>query len=153
MSRQVPLRIFLFLAGWFVTTLLPIYKLWGIGYNLEGARFLFFFTMPLATALAAGLFQNNNEKPSSALDRSLLVVSSAVAISLGAIYCYVAAKTDLIWVNAGKEVKASAVAARSILALDKSEPAVFLGIPKESQGTHMILNGDTFRAAVSPPFC
>ncbi|MBA3992445.1 MAG: hypothetical protein C0469_02890 [Cyanobacteria bacterium DS2.3.42] len=151
-SRQVPWKIFIFLAGWFVTSLLPIYKLWGIGYNLEGARFLFFFTMPLATALAAGLFQNNDEKEAGALDRSLVAVSSAVAILLTAIFAYVAAKTDLIWVNAGKEVKAAALTARSILATDKSSPAVFLGIPKESKGTHMILNGDTFRAAVSPPF-
>lgn len=151
-SRQVPGKIFVFLAGWFVTTLLPIYKLWGIGYNLEGARFLFFFTMPLATALAAGLFQNNDEKESRTLDRSLVTVSSAVAFSLTVIFAYVAAKTDLIWVNAGKEVRAAARAASAILAADKASPAVFLGIPKESKGTHMILNGDTFRASVMPPF-
>lgn len=150
-AGQVPLRFFLFLAGWFITTLLPIYKLWGIGYNLEGARFLFFFTMPLAAAMAAGLFQNNKQEPDR-LDRSLLMVSSAVAISLSVIFAYVASKTDLIWVNAGKEVRSAAEAARSILSSAETRPAVFLGIPKESKGTHMILNGDTFRAAVMPPF-
>ncbi len=150
-SGQVPWKIILFLAGWFVTTLLPIYKLWGIGYNLEGARFLFFFTMPLATLLATGLFQNNSVKETK-LERSHLMVSSAVAISLTVIYTYIATKTDLIWVNAGKEVRAAALSARAILASDKVSPAVFLGIPKESKGTHMILNGDTFKAALLPPF-
>ncbi|MCC7527317.1 MAG: hypothetical protein IT342_02270, partial [Candidatus Melainabacteria bacterium] len=150
-ARQVPLKFFLFLTGWFITTLLPIYKLWGIGCNLEGARFLFFFTMPVAAALAAGLFQNKKQE-TDRLDRALFMVSSAVAIALCAIFGYVASKTDLIWVNAGKEVRAAALSARAILSLDQNSPAVFLGIPKESKGTHMILNGDTFRAAVTPPF-
>ncbi len=152
LSRQVPLKLFLFLAGWAITTLLPVYKLWGLGYNLEGARFLFFFTMPLATLLAAGLFQNTEDREANQLDRSLMIVSSAVALSLCAIFGYIAVKTDLIWVNAGKEVQAATQQAISILSTDKSNPAVFLGLPKESKGTHMILNGDTFRAAVMPPF-
>lgn len=151
LARQVPLKLMVFLAGWFVTTLLPIYKLWGIGYNLEGARFLFFFTMPLCTLLAAGLFQNDDSEE-KILDRSLLAISCAVAIGLSATLGYIAAKTDLIWVNAGKEVKATAFSAREILQNANKYPAVFLGIPKESKGTHMILNGDTFKASVSKPF-
>jgi hypothetical protein len=151
LARQVPLKLLIFLAGWFVTTLLPIYKLWGIGYNLEGARFLFFFTMPLSTLLAVALFQND-DSDEKLLDRSLFTVSSAVAVSLALVWGYVATKTDLIWVNAGKEVKATALAAREILKNETSVPAVFLGIPKESKGTHMILNGDTFKSSVHPPF-
>ncbi|PZM85356.1 MAG: hypothetical protein DKT66_04000 [Candidatus Melainabacteria bacterium] len=151
LARQIPLKLLIFLGGWFVTTLLPIYKLWGIGYNLEGARFLFFFTMPLSTLLAVALFQND-ESDEKLLDRSLFTVSSAVAVSLALVWGYVAAKTDLIWVNAGKEVKATAIAARAILKNETGVPAVFLGIPKESKGTHMILNGDTFKSAVLPPF-
>lgn len=151
LARQVPLKLMVFLGGWFVTALLPIYKLWGIGYNLEGARFLFFFTMPLSTLLAAGLFQNDDSEE-KILDRSLLAISCAVAIGLSATLGYIAAKTDLIWVNAGKEVKATASSAREILQNDNQNPAIFLGIPKESKGTHMILNGDTFKASVSKPF-
>ncbi|MBX9953159.1 MAG: hypothetical protein K2Y39_28555, partial [Candidatus Obscuribacterales bacterium] len=151
LARQFPLKLMVFLGGWFLTTLLPIYKLWGIGYNLEGARFLFFFTMPLSTLLAAGLFQSD-ESEEKVLDRSLLSISCAVAIGLSATFGYIAAKTDLIWVNAGKEVKATAISAREILQKYSRYPAIFLGIPKESQGTHMILNGDTFKASVSKPF-
>ncbi|HIA50800.1 MAG TPA: hypothetical protein EYN91_01745 [Candidatus Melainabacteria bacterium] len=151
LARQVPLKLLIFLSGWFVTTLLPIYKLWGIGYNLEGARFLFFFTMPLSTLLAAGLFQNEDEE-GKVLDRSLFAVSCVVAVFLSAILGYVATKTDLIWVNAGKEVKATAQSAQAILNSDSKNPVIFLGIPKESKGTHMILNGDTFKASVSKPF-
>lgn len=151
LARQVPIKLLIFLGGWIVTTLLPIYKLWGIGYNLEGARFLFFFTMPLSTLLAAALFQND-KRDEKLLDRALLTVSLAVAVSLAIAWGYIAAKTDLIWVNAGKEVKATALAAREILKNTASVPAVFLGIPKESKGTHMILNGDTFKSTVHPPF-
>ncbi len=151
LSRQVPLVLFVFLAGWAVTTLLPIYKLWGIGLNLEGARFLFFFTMPLATLIAAGLFQSE-PRENERLDRSVMALSSAVALSFAVIFGYLAAKTDLIWVNAGKEARAAAQSAISILSENKPNPAIFLGIPKEWKGTHMILNGDTFRAAITPPF-
>lgn len=151
LSRQVPLALFVFLAGWAVTTLLPIYKLWGIGLNLEGARFIFFFSMPLATMLAACLFQSEPGE-SDRLDRSVMALSSAVALSFALIFGYLAVKTNLIWVNAGKEVRAAAQSAISILSENKPNPAIFLGIPKEWKGTHMILNGDTFRAAIAPPF-
>lgn len=41
---------------WLATTLAPIYQLWGLGFNLEGARFLFFMTVPLAISLPALIF-------------------------------------------------------------------------------------------------
>ncbi len=152
-ARKYSLKLLLFLTVWAFTTLLPIYKLWGLGYHLEGSRFIFFFTMPLSALFATMLFQGEAETGSSrSFDRALLLVSSVVAIGCLCVYGCVATKTNLIWVSAGKEVRATALAARRILAEAQNKPAIFLGIPEEWKGSHMILNGDTFRALINPPF-
>lgn len=153
-AKQISFKFFLFVALWTLSTLLPIYKLWGLGHHLEGSRFLFFFTLPLSVLFAGALFQN--EKSDSVqtfpLQRSFMLVSSAVAATGLLLYAYVATKTNLIWVNSGKEVRAAALSAQHALSENTATPAVFLGIPQEFKGTHMILNGDTFRLLLNPPF-
>lgn len=151
-SGQVPLRFAAFLIGWSLTTLAPIYKLWGLGYHLEGARFLFFFTMPLSCILAGMLFQSKEKEAKSTIFAGPGLVSMVVALIFAGISAYICQKTNLIWIHAGKQVKA--VNAESIKILNEAgnHRTVFLGIPKESEGTHMLLNGDTFRTMLNPPF-
>ncbi|CAM6003190.1 unnamed protein product [Sphagnum balticum] len=64
----VPGRWLLFMLAWIATTLLPIYSLWGIGYNLEGSRFVFFLTMPLCAIAPILLFS----PPRLSADRTLV---------------------------------------------------------------------------------
>jgi hypothetical protein len=51
LRKEIPLPYVAFVGAWLVTAVLPIYKLWGIGLDLEGARFCFFLTLPLSAAL------------------------------------------------------------------------------------------------------
>lgn len=53
---KFPRRLLLLIAIFLVTSLAPIYQLYGLGYNLEGMRFLFFATAPLAMLIPALLF-------------------------------------------------------------------------------------------------
>lgn len=151
-SGQIPFRFTAFLIGWSLTTLVPIYKLWGLGYHLEGARFLFFFTMPLSCILASMLFQSKEKEIKSTYYSGPRLVAWAVAILFAGISAYICQKTNLIWIHAGKQVEAVNAQSIKILNEQANRQTVFLGIPKESEGTHMLLNGDTFRTMLNPPF-
>lgn len=151
-AGALPVRFFAFLFLWALTTLAPIYKLWGLGFHLEGARFVFFLTLPLSALFAACLFQDTSRTENRRYRQAFLLVSSLVAVSSLAVYLFTAVKTNSIWINAGKQVRATNVEATRILLQDNGKTAVFLGIPRERLGTHMILNGDTFTTVINPPF-
>ncbi|MDZ4834321.1 MAG: hypothetical protein SGJ27_11145 [Candidatus Melainabacteria bacterium] len=53
---SLPRRWLVFIAIASVTALAPIYQLWGIGYELEGSRFVFFLTVSLAMMFPVILF-------------------------------------------------------------------------------------------------
>jgi len=151
-AGALPLRFFACLLLWAATTLAPIYKLWGLGFHLEGARFVFFLTLPLSVLFAACLFQDRSDADNHKYQRSFMLVTLVVAHSSLALYSMITIKTNAIWVNAGRQVRSAIAEATKILAEDNEKTAVFLGIPRERLGTHMILNGDTFTTAINPPF-
>jgi len=151
LAGLLPMRFFSFLLLWAITTLLPIYKLWGLGFHLEGARFVFFLTLPLSAFFAACLFQDKSKSTDQKLRKSFLLVSCAVAMAGLLLYSKIALKTNSIWINAGKQVRSTGIEARRILQ-EQGPTAVFLGIPREWLGTHMILNGETFLTIINPPF-
>ncbi|MGH9551896.1 MAG: hypothetical protein ACRD3W_21100, partial [Terriglobales bacterium] len=53
LTRQVPWRLLSLYAVWIAVSALPIFQLWGLGYNLEGSRFYFFLSVPLMLSLCA----------------------------------------------------------------------------------------------------
>ncbi len=53
---SVPRKWLILLGLMMLTSLAPIYQLWGVGYNLEGARFIFFLTVPLCMLFPIFLF-------------------------------------------------------------------------------------------------
>lgn len=144
-----------FVPIWVFTTLLPIYKLWGLGYELEGARFCFFLTMPLAAALPLILLapEKKGEQFTSDKKRNSVfaVVSSTILFLLVATFSKIAQTTNLAWVHTGKEVREFCRKSRLLDQEDNGRMLV-LGIPKRQGGTHMILNGATFEVLKSPPF-
>lgn len=151
-AGALPVRFFAFLILWAATALAPIYKLWGLGFHLEGARFVFFLTLPLSALFAACLFQDTGKADNPRYRQAFLLVSSLVAVSCLVVYAMITVKTNSIWVNAGKQVRFTNLEATKILSQDNGKTAVFLGIPRERLGTHMILNGDTFKTVINPPF-
>jgi len=157
-SLSLPWRWLLFLPLWLATTLAPIYKLWGIGFELEGARFVFFATMPLASALPLFLFAPHGGKaaakgPSERLFRPAFAALSLIGLlSLALVLGKITSRHNLEWVHAGKEVREFAQQARALAGRDHTGDTIILGIPKRRGGAEMILNGTTFKIMLGRPF-
>lgn len=142
-----------FLAVWLFTTMLPIYKLWGLGYNLEGARFYFFLTVPLSVLFAYIAFcpWPLNMSINTRKWLNYITVFAILVLSYG--YYKAAYQNNLCWVHAGHEVRACVEQSLKLAdGLADGEKVLLLGLPKDNHGAHMILNGSSFLQAISPPF-
>jgi len=159
-----PRRWLLFIFAAVATSLAPIYQLWGLGYNLEGSRFVFFLTVPLAMlfpiVLFAPLKRGTVETESVEEDKSRFGTGTKIAclsaIALTALTVFDARLTlrnNIPWVHAGKQTEAITTKARDLSVSTKQGDLVcVVGIPKDEGGAHMILNGTTFRHLITPPF-
>lgn len=152
LAGSIPWRWTAFLLFWAATQAAPIYRLWGLGFNLEGARFCFFLTMTLSSFLPVLLFAPENNLPAK-FSRRLLICS---AVSISAIFLIMsktAYATNLLWLHAGKEVRSVLNEATALAAnCSANEKLMLLGVPKRHAGAHMILNGPTLQMLLSPPF-
>jgi len=162
----IPRNWLLMLAIWIITTLVPIYQLWGLGFNLEGARFLFFLTIPLAVLLPLLIFaptQSIDHFSSTGTNSSITDISPTeakilapgiVALLLLVIFdTTVAAKNNIPWIHAGKQTKSLLQEGQNLAqSLGTEQKAIILGIPDQIDGAHVIYNGQTFNFLMSPPF-
>ena len=152
LSNSIPWRMLAFLGLWALTLAAPIYRLFGLGANLEGGRFCYFLTLALSCALPVLLFC-----PEKKLPKTVSIRLQAAAFALIALLAFTLQKaayaTNLLWLHAGKEVKAvlddSLRLAKSAKA---NEKIILLGVPKQHAGAHMILNGPTLQMLLAPPF-
>lgn len=164
MVGAMPRRWLVFLFFATIAVLAPIYQLWGIGYNLEGSRFVFFLTVPLSMLFPIVLFSPLERKsaattsitPNNFLTKAsirLVALSVIALVGLTAVYAKITLKNNVPWVHAGKQTNSITEKAQ---ALSKSTPegklVCVIGIPKDEGGAHMILNGTTFRHLITPPF-
>jgi hypothetical protein len=153
---------FIFMAS--LTSLAPIYQLWGVGYNLEGSRFVFFLTVPLSMLFPILLFAPLERKP-DAVEKSpanklldgasakMLALSVIALFGLTAAYAKITMKNNVPWVHAGKQTEAITMKAQQLSTSTPNGTLVcVVGIPKDEGGAHMILNGTTFRHLITPPF-
>ncbi len=62
LRKEIPLRYALLLGAWLFSAAVPIYRLWGLGMDMEGARFCFFLTVPLSMLLPILFFVPSNKK-------------------------------------------------------------------------------------------
>ena len=152
LAGSFPWKWVFFLGFWALTQLAPIYRLFGIGANLEGARFCFFFSMSFSAILPVLLFAPE-KKDVAPLNQRLSIVSALILAGTVFVLAKTAYASNVVWLHAGKEVRSVLHDAQKIAA---EAPAgtkfALLGIPKEHGGAHMILNGSTFEMLLSPPF-
>jgi hypothetical protein len=156
---QLPGRSLLLLGVWALAAALPLYKLWGIGPNLEGARYCFFLTMPGSLLLPLLLFSPLKTEPAggSASNRFALAYTVVAVLIMGAVLFVNARtlnKTNREWVAAGQEVRAITSGAATLvenLPAGKDRILIF-SVPKTHLGAHMIYNGPTLMTALKPPF-
>lgn len=176
---SLPRRWLLFIFVSSITALAPIYQLWGIGYELEGSRFVFFLTVSLSMLFPIILFSPLQKipdttsqppvsetpppkaapskqaeiKPAQQANIRLMVLSVVALTSLTMVFARLTLRNNIPWVHAGKQTESIHEKAAT---LSKSTPAGKLvgvvGIPKDEGGAHMILNGTTFRHLITPPF-
>lgn len=153
-TLTVSVRWTCFLAVWALTCLAPLYKLWGMGYELEGARFCFFLSMPLSLlAPAMVIIGSSKRKLLRTTDVAIISIATTAIVFTVLILGKAAYLTNLVWVHAGQEVRQLAQQARLISSQSKAgERLLVLGIPKRNGGAHMVLNGATFVTALRPPF-
>jgi hypothetical protein len=157
-SLSLPARWVIFIPIWLVTALAPIYKLWGIGYELEGARFVFLATMPLASFFPILLFAPHSSGTAtkswgeSIFRRAFAALSLIGLLSLALIYSKIAGRINLDWVHAGKEVREFTEKSRELASQSGTHDVIVLGIPKRHGAAEMILNGTTFKILLAPPF-
>ncbi len=160
-------RWLLLIIIWAATALAPIYQLWGLGFNLEGARFLFFLTIPMAIILPLVIFspdpgqisdQSNSTISKYTSDISgpqikMLIAGTIILLLLIILDTTIAAKNNIPWVHAGKQTRALLRQGQNLASsLAPGTKAIILGIPKEIDGAHVVYNGATFNFIMSPPF-
>lgn len=157
LSNKLSWKWAVFLLIWAVSGIIPLFKLWGVGANLEGSRLVFFFTMPLSLVCPILLLQpsfgEGRLKLTEEIQDRLVPVG---CLGLGAmVLLYVAATyvTNSFWIGAGEESRAIQAQCFSMARnLKDKERAVILGIPKLNGGAHVIFNGTTLEELLSPPF-
>lgn len=158
--------VFLFFAT--VAVLAPIYQLWGIGYNLEGSRFVFFLTVPLSMLFPVILFAPLERaegrtshlgtaatagSPPQSTGLKIVALSAICLTALAFFYSKITLRNNVPWVHAGKQTQALTKKAQALSASTQEGRTVcVLGIPKDEGGAHMILNNTTFRHLITPPF-
>jgi hypothetical protein len=162
-------RWLIFLAVWCATAAAPIFQLWGLGYNLEGARFYFFLSLPISLIIPVLLFhpsssdlssesepgQSGVKKPQSwiNIEKALYLTGSMATLALLVLLQKATMQTNMLWVHAGKEVKRLSDACQVLVNTHPGQTKfLILGIPKDNAGAHMILNGTTFDIVLRPPF-
>lgn len=137
-------RFYLFCAGWFVLSLIPVYKVFDVAQDLESSRYAYLATIPLClliAALAAPLWR--------------IRVVSWVQCALFAAFVGIAAATlhthNMVWHNAGEignRIK------QQMYALVKNMPAnpniVLVGAPDNEQGAYIMRNA--LPGMVTPPY-
>jgi len=153
-TRRLNIPMALFLLGWMATAIAPIFQLWGIGLNLEGARFYFFMSVPLMMMAPLLLLEpptiaaQNRQNP-DALILKLFACASAVLLL---VMVKITAATDMEWVRSGRELKQVLQQAQALAQSHPSGRIVLFAIPKDRSGAHQILNGITFLKALKNPF-
>jgi hypothetical protein len=169
LSGHASWRWFIFLAAWCATAAVPIFQLWGLGYNLEGARFYFFLSLPLSIIIPVFLFHPspnlgaNQGEVSQALakntqswmniENALYLTGSIATLALLVLLQKATVQTNMLWVHAGKEVRKLSEACQTLITNHPGQTRfLILGIPKDHAGAHMILNGTTFDIMMRPPF-
>jgi len=155
--QGIPKRWLALLCIWIFTTLIPIYQLWGLGYNLEGSRFVFFLTMPLMAFIPMLVFVPAHQAGTIEFTPKASARLTNVALASFGVFTLfsaaVAYRNNIPWLHAGKQTRAFQQQALTLAhQIPAGHKAAIIGIPKERGGAHMVLNGITFDIMLSPPY-
>jgi hypothetical protein len=157
LAGEHALRWLGFWSLWTLTTMIPLYQLWVLTDNLTGARFFFFLSIPLAMLIPLLLLAPSEKSmlKEGASTVSLKTEPLAVALPLGLVIVYtsITFQNNVPWVHAGKQTRACLREGEKLAnSLIPGKKCALIGLPMVEGGAHVIYNGATFNAMMSPPF-
>jgi len=154
LSSKYPAGWFGLLILWTLTAVIPLYQLWGLGFHLEGARFLFFLSIPLSIFIPLLILAPSRSSDNgSNVIRKIEALGVVATVLLIILSIEITSKNNIPWVHAGKETRACMQEAQKLAStVGTGERVVIIGIPKGHGGAHMIYNGITFNIMMLPPF-
>jgi len=151
-TRTVALKSIVFALVWLVLCLLPTYQVWNLTETLQGSRFVYFATMPLAFLLALMIIPPTTPKlKNQILDRLLMPLRLVLLASFIIIFATVTIKNNQPWHHAMKELKDFQIAICNAADRKPDKNIVILNIPQSYRGAHMIYNGATMSVMLTPP--
>ncbi|MFA6207968.1 MAG: glycosyltransferase family 39 protein [Candidatus Obscuribacterales bacterium] len=145
-SRSAALRGLIFAVGWLVLSLLPTYQVWNLTAALQGSRFIYYGTAPIALIFAWLLF------PVEA--RNWPVLSSlrlAASVWFTIILIIITSGNNQPWNHAMREVSLFRKAVVEQALKNKEQHLCLLNIPHTYRGAHMLYNAATMSVLLSKP--
>ncbi len=146
-SRSTTLRGLLFAIGWLILSLLPTYQVWNLTPALQGSRFIYYGTAPIALIFAWLLF------PVEA--RNWPVLSSlrlAAAGWFSVVLLIITSGNNQPWNHAMREVsRFRAAVEEQALSLKAEQKLCLLNVPHTYRGAHMLYNAATMSVLLSKP--
>lgn len=130
-------RLYLFLTGWFVLSLAPVYKVFAISDDLQGSRLAHLATVPLALLLTAAVINLSSGKVKGA--------SRALRTAFGTIFCacafYFLVQNNAAWVGAGTQSNQIRHGLSELYKSIEGDPQVlFVGLPDQEHGAYICRN-------------
>jgi hypothetical protein len=120
----------LFLSGWLVLCLLPVYKIFAIADDLQGSRLAYLATVPLCCLLALGVSALKQQQWRVTLAASFAVVSAVILWT-----------NNQPWRQAGIESNAIRSGLEHLYSRLPGDPQVLLlGLPDEIHGAYVCRN-------------
>lgn len=146
--------LYMFLAGWFVVSLLPVAQAWWINYAMLGGRHLYLPSVPLCLMLAATLLKAMDDDAKSKLAKVSTVVSTVALVALVGIYTVINIANDKAWVEAGEQSKTLIAAVeKECEQLSPTQKVLVLNMPVFYRGVLCFFFADAIRPAFREYFC
>ncbi len=130
-------RLFLFLSGWLVLSLVPVYKVFAISHDLQGSRLAYVATVPLALLFAlAGVVVSRGLNA-----RIQLMSRNSLALGFLALCFYVLSINNTAWIDAGNSANSIRAALGKLYQQVPGDPQVLIvGLPDQIHGAYVSRN-------------
>lgn len=130
-------RLFLFLTGWLLMSLAPVYKIFAIADDLQGSRLAYVATVPLAMLMAMAVIVVSR----GIVARKQLWSRNLLGLGFIALSFYVLNLNNAAWVNAGVEANSIRAGLSKLYKEVKGDPQIlFVGLPDQIHGAYICRN-------------
>lgn len=131
------MRLYFFLSGWLVLSLLPVYKVFAISDDLQGSRLAYLATVPLCLLLSLAVVTVRGKKAEPLMTGLKLAHSGTFAILAFAIL----GMNNFAWVNAGNTANAIRESLAKLYSQVPGDPQIlFVGLPDQEHGAYICRN-------------